>query len=209
MKTRPAACLAVLQKEYRALRKLNDRNQKQFSSASGNLKLTRAQMHLLTETVFFGAFRAYEQFLRNVFLLYCSGQQPSGRKLARTFLQPKTISHAETLIKSSMPFLDWSSPDTLIERSEAYLKDGYPVKNPLTTNLVTLRDIKKVRNQIAHMSVESTLDFKKVLKSHFSTVPLRIPRPGEYLLLPCKGNNSTYYLISYMDTMEDVAKQMT
>jgi len=108
-----------------------------------------------------------------------------------------------------MPFLDWSSPDTLIDRSEAYLKDGFPVKRPLTTNLDTLRALKKVRNHIAHMSGESTVEFKKVLKSHYGTVPLRLLRPGEYLLLPCKGDKSTYYLMSYMDTMEDVAKEMT
>ncbi len=209
MKTKPSACLVVLQSEYNSLRKLNDKNQKQFTSGSGTSELTKAQMHLLAEAVFFAAFRAYEQFLRNVFLLYCSGMQSSGRKLVRTFLQPKTVSHAETLIKSSMPFLDWSSPDALIDRSEAYLKDGYPMKNPLACDLVILRNLKKVRNHIAHMSGESTLEFKKVLKAHYGTVPLRIPRPGEYLLLPVKGRKSTYYLLSYMNIMEDVAKKMT
>ena len=168
--------------------------------------LTKAQMHLLTEAVFFAAFRTYEQFLRNVFLLYCCGMQSGGRRLVRTFLQPRTLSHAETLVKSSMPFLDWSSPDTLLERSEAYLKDGYPLKIPLSTNIDRLRTLKKVRNHIAHMSGESMFEFKKVLKAHYGTVPLRPPRPGEYLLLPCKNDTTTYYLRSYMSTMEDVAQ---
>lgn len=209
MKTQPSLCLAHLQAEFRTLRALDDKDQKLFSAGSARMQLTKAQMHLLTEAVFFAAFRAYEQFLRNVFLLYCCGIQTNRRKLVRSFLHPKTIQHAETLVKSSMPFLDWSSPDILIERAEAYLKDGYPLKIPLSSNLECLQTLKKVRNHIAHMSVESTAEFKKVVKTHYGTIPLRLPRPGEYLLLPCKQDLSTYYLSSFMDLMEDVASQVT
>lgn len=209
MKTIPSACLSTLQSEFRTLRELDDKNQQLFMRSNSAGGLTKAQLHLLTESVFFAAFRAYEQFLRNVFLLYCCGIQSCGRKLVRSFLQPKTIQHAETLLKSSMSFLDWSSPDTLIERAEAYLKDGYPLKTPLTTNLEELRTLKKVRNHIAHMSAESLTEFKKVLKTHYGTIPLKLPRPGEFLLLKTKNNPTSYYLRSYMDLMENIAMQLT
>ena len=113
------------------------------------------------------------------------------------------------LVKSSMLFLDWSSPDTLIERAEAYLKDGYPLKTPLSTNLESLRTLKRVRNHIAHMSSKSMVEFKKVLKTHHGTIPLGLARSGEYLLLPCKNDSTTYYLNSFMDLMEDVAVKVT
>lgn len=209
MKTKPSACLGALQTEFKTLRALDDRNQKQFSGGAVKPELTKPQMHLLTEAVFFAAFRAYEQFLRNVFLLYCCGHQASGRKVVQSYLRPKTIEHAEMLVKSSMRVLDWSSPDILIERAEAYLKDGYPMKTPLSTNLVSLQTLKKLRNHIAHMSGESTVEFKKVVKTHYATVPLRLLRPGEYLLLSCKNDPTTYYLKSFMDTMEDVAVRVT
>lgn len=208
MKTKPSGCLTALQSEFKALRALDDRNQKQFSGNKSMSGLTKTQMHFLTESIFFAAFRAYEQFLGNVFLLYCSGMQSNGRKLVRSFLQPKTTKHAEMLVKSSLPFLDWSSPDELIKRAEAYLKDGYPLKVPLSTNIDILRTFKKLRNHIAHMSAESTAGFKKVLKDHYGTLPLRLPRPGKYLLLPCKNNTTTYYLKSFMDTMEDIAMKI-
>jgi len=208
MKTIPSGCLSALQSEFRSLRALDDKNQELFSRGSIAKDLTRAQMHLLTEAVFFAAFRTYEQFLCNVFLLYCCGIQSHGRKLVRSFLQPKTILHAEKLLKSSMPFLDWSSPDTLIERAESYLKDGHPLKVPLTTNLNDLRALKKVRNHIAHMSAESLAEFKKVLKTHYGTFPLKLQRPGEFLLLPTKNNSNSYYLRNYMDLMEAVAMQI-
>lgn len=209
MKTIPSGCLSALQTEFRTLRALDDKNQELFTCGSSVTGLTKAQMHLLTEAVFFAAFRAYEQFLRNVFLLYCCGFQSTRRKLVRSFLHPKTIQHAEKLLKSSMHFLDWSSPDILIERAEAYLKDGHPLKTSLSTNLDNLRTLKKVRNHIAHMSAESMSEFKKVLKMHYGTIPLKLPRPGEFLLLPSKHDPTSYYLRSYMDLMEDVASQVT
>lgn len=209
MKTSPSGCLSVLQAEFKTLRALDDRNQKLFSARSPSCRLTKTQMHLLTEAVFFAAFRTYEQFLRNVFLLYCCGVQSDGRRLIRSFLQPKTIQHAETLLKSSMRFVDWKSPDEVIARAEVYLRDGYPLKASLSTNLESLRTLKKIRDHIAHMSAESTAEFKKVLKAHYGTIPLRLPRPGEFLLLPSKGDPASYYLRSYMDLMEDVASHVT
>jgi hypothetical protein len=108
-----------------------------------------------------------------------------------------------------MPFLDWSKPDTLVERSETYLKDGYPIKAAMTTNLERLREMKKIRNHIAHMSKESFEDFKKVVERHYATLPLRTPRPGEFLLLPSRRISGNYYLLEYMKIIEDVATSMT
>ena len=166
-------------------------------------------MCLLTEAVFFAAFRSYEQFLRNVFLLYSCGIQPGKRRLVRSYLQPRSMKHAESLLKSGMPFLDWSSPDTLVERAEAYLRDGFPVKTPLVSNMELLRELKRMRNHIAHMSSESLEEYKKVIKMHFGTVPLRLPRPGEYLMLQSRRAKNIYYLQEYLEVMERVAEWMT
>lgn len=209
MHTKPTSCLAALQQELAILRSLDDKNQAQFPriAGSGGKGLTKPQMVLLSEAVFFAAFRSYEQFLRNIFLLYCCGRQPSRRKRARSYMNPRSLKHAEVLVKSSMPFLDWSSPDTLVARSKTFLKDGYPVQPAITSNIERLRDLKKIRNHIAHMSGESLQEFEKVVKKHFGTLPLIVPRPGEYLLLPSKKNN--YYLREHLDTIEGVAVAMT
>jgi hypothetical protein len=209
MKTKPSAALTDLQVELNTLRALDARNQAQLSGAAGLPCLTKTQMCLLTEAVFFAGFRAYEQFLRNIFLLYCSGIQSGKRRLVRSFLQPRSLLHTESLIKSAMQFLDWSSPDTLVERAEGYLKDGFPIKTPITANMELLRELKKLRNHIAHMSGESLLEYKKLLKAHFGTVPLRIPKPGEYLLLISRRQKTTYYLLEYLESIERVAQWMT
>jgi hypothetical protein len=166
-------------------------------------------MHLLTESLFFAGFRAYEQFMRNIFLLYSCGVQPGKRKLVRSFLDPRSVQHAESLVKSARPFLDWSSPDVIIERAETYLHEGYPLKVPTAMHLELPRELKRIRNHIAHMSPESLDEYKKVLKSHYAVIPLRLPRPGEYLLLPSRRKPDIYYLREYFDVIESIARAAT
>lgn len=148
-------------------------------------------------------------FLRNVFLLYVIGVQPGKRKLVRSHLVPRNRGHAEELIKSSMPFLDWSSPDILAERAAIYLRDGYPIVSVIQSHMEQLRDMKRVRNHIAHMSKESLNEYKKTLTRHFAVIPMKIPCPGEFLLTSCVGGQGGYYLLEYLRVIEEVAGQMT
>ena len=207
MKTTPTKCVIELKSQLQSLRKLDALNQKQFSTDSRKASLTKDQLHVLTEAIFFAAFRSYEQFIRNVFILYCCGIQPSRRKLIHPFLKPKTFEHAEELIQSSMPFLDWSSPDCVIERAQTYLKNGYPIKDVLSLKLDELRDLKRIRNHIAHMSKESRLEYLKIVKKHYGTVPLKVPRPGEFLLLTHRSSSS-YYLEYFLQIIDDIAMQL-
>lgn len=208
MRTTPAKCLSELQSQLQSLRKLDALNQRQFTGETRRRSgLSKAQLHVLTEAIFFAAFRTYEQFIRNVFVLYCCGVQPNRRRLVRPYLKPKTMEHAEDLLQSSMPFLDWSNPDTLIERAATYLDDGFPVKDVISAHLESLRDCKRIRNHIAHMSKESQVEFLKVVRRHYGTIPLRVPRPGEFLLLSRSGSKS-YYLSDYLTLIDNVARQL-
>lgn len=208
MRTTPAKCLSDLTAELTSLRKLDALNQTQFSAVvTSRSLLTKTQLHVLTEAIFFAAFRSYEQFMRNVFVLYCCGIQPNRRKLVRPYLKPKTLRHAEELLQSSLPFLDWSSPDNVIERAEIYLQDGYPVKDVFSANIGGLRNLKRIRNHIAHMSKESHQEYLKTVREHYATYPLKVPRPGEFLLLKRVGS-TTYYLADYLGLIENVAKQL-
>ncbi len=208
MRTTLAKCVKDLQSQLQSLRKLDSLNQHRFAAGIGRKSgLTKAQLHVLTEAIFFNAFRAYEEFIRNVFVLYCCGVQPNKRRVVRSYLKPQTMSHAEILMQSSRPFLDWSSPDAVIERADTYLEDGYPIKDVISANLEPLRDLKRIRNHIAHMSKESKAEYLKVLKDHYGTVPLRIPCPGEFLLLR-KTGSSTYYLSDYLQIIDSLATQL-
>jgi len=117
--------------------------------------------------------------------------------------------HAEELIQSSRRFLDWTNPDTVIDRSELYLKDGFPIKLPYTTNRETLLDFKRIRNHIAHDSKESLAGYQVVLRRHYGTIPLKIPPPGEYLLVPDSNDPSKYKLLVFFALMRRLSTDLT
>ena len=201
-----SAALKDFQLEIQRLEKFDAENQKNFAASA----LSQKQLHLLTEAIFFSSFRTYENFVRDIFLLYCMGKNPfSGRRKVKSFLTPLDFLHAENLIKSAMPFLDWSSPDTIISRSELYLKNGFPIKDAIEPHLIELREFKKIRNHIAHNSTESFGEYVKVLKRHYSVIPLTPPSPGEFLLLSTTGSTPMYKLQQFFSAVRSIAALST
>lgn len=199
-----SAAYADFSKQMKSLRKFDSTNQTNFQ----NNDLSKKQLHLLTESIFFNGFRDYENLVRDIFILYTQEKKRTNGRKVKSFLQPKDFFHAENLIKSSMSLLDWNSPNTIIERSELYLKDGYPIKAPYTSNRTQLTNYKRLRNHIAHNSVESLSGYNKVLRSYYGVNPLKTPTVGEYLLLTSKVDNTKYHLLEFFDLLEDMADKI-
>lgn len=209
-RTKVSAVKRDFQAELDRLENFDTENQRRFVATIGRPNgLSRRQLYLLTESIFFAGFRLYEGFLRDLFLLYCMEKAPSSGKRVKSYLQPRSFSHAEQLIQSSMPFLDWTSPAAVINRAELYLRDGFPVKMPLSTNQAVLTDFKKIRNHIAHGSPQSLNDYKKVLLKHYRTLPLIIPSPGEFLLETERKPPRRYKLQSFIAQMRAIAEALT
>jgi len=180
------------------LRRFDFLNQTKFN----NGQLTRPQLELLVESIFFNTYRSYEGFIREVFILYCMEKKSSKKPNAKSFLKPNNFLHAEQLLKSSMAFLDWTSADTVIERAELFLNNGHPIKLPYTTHKVQLNNFKKIRNHIAHNSIESEIQFSKVVQIYYhGVVPLAIPTPGQYLMLTSRSTPANYILLDFFDLM--------
>ena len=197
--------------ELQRLERLDGQNQRNFSTPVGGkaAQISLRQMHFLTESIFFAAYRAYESFVRDCFLLYCLGATTRAGASITSYLNPKDFPHAEKLIQSSMPHLDWTNPETMITRSELYLKDGFPFKLPYSTNISTLHDFRRIRNHIAHNSKESLDHYKITLRSHYSTIPLIIPSPGEFLLFPDNVNPTKYKLLTFFELLEKLSNDLT
>lgn len=201
-----SAAYNAFEQSITKLQKFDDANQTKFSEG----QINRGQIYLLTESVFFNAFRAYENFIREVFLLYCLGKQSQVKPKVMSYLSGKNFSHTEELLKSSMPFLDWNSPETIITRSEVYLKNGHPIRLAYTTNLNDLKSYKNIRNHIAHDSVESESKYIKVVRTYNNgTTPLTIPSPGEYLTWSSKVNPSNYLLLDFFELIKKIANDIT
>lgn len=192
--------------EIKRLERFDFLNHQKFSAH----QLTKAQIELMVESIFFAAFRSYEGFIREIFVLYCQEKKTDTKTNIKSYLKPKNFEHSELLVKSSMPFLDWTSPETIIERSELYLENGYPIKLPYTTNLQQLRDFKRLRNHIAHNSLESETQYEKLVRVHYGGIrPLIIPTPGQYLMLTSHRNQTNYLLLDFFDLMKTISVDLT
>ena len=202
-----AALLLSFRIELDILRAFDSQNQSAFSSGKSS-NLTADQLHMLVETVYFRAYRSYEHYIRDIFLLYCTGHSSKSGKAVTSFLNPRDSEHAEQLVKSSMEFIDWGSPDKVIRRAELYLNQGFPIKEPYTLRLAFLRDYRHIRNRIAHASTESLEGYGKVLGRYFGAPPLPLPEPGEYLLKPDKTHKTRYLLQTFLDTLETLAVEV-
>lgn len=190
--------------ELDALTRLDADNQSRFSSSA-----SRRQLILLSEGVFFSTFRVFERFLEDVFVLYTLEKPSISGLKYRSYLKPRNFSHGRELIQSSMPYLDWTSPDNVLSRSETYLVEGAPIKGAIVSSMDTLRDMKKIRNHIAHDSRESLIGYKAVITKHYKTIPLSIPRPGEYLLqMVPKSTPSKHYLVHYIENIKTVGNMV-
>ena len=198
--------------EIKRLERYDRENQTKFSAsitAVGPVKLSKRQLYMLTEAIFFAGYRAYENFLRDIFLLYCMEKCPRSGQVVKSFLKPRDFNHVESLIQSSRPFLDWSSPITVIERAELYLEQGCPIKIPISMNQDLLTDYKRIRNHIAHNSKESLDEYKKTLRKHYGTIPLIIPPVGEFLLHSEMKKFHKYKLLTFFDLMKKLAYDLT
>lgn len=202
-----SAAVRDFRHEMAQLERFDAENQSNFSSAIRSL--SKKQLHFLTEAIFFRAFRSFEGFTRDIFLLYCMGKRTLDGSKVVSHLKPSGFFHAEILIRSSMRFLDWANPDTLIERSEIYLKEGFPIKLPVTSSRESLHDFRKIRNHIAHDSKESLDGYKSVLRRHFRTVPLSIPSPGEFLLVSDRVDPTKYKLLVFFEQLKNLASDLT
>ncbi|MDF2525569.1 MAG: hypothetical protein K0S17_654 [Enterobacter mori] len=169
--------------------------------------MTQEERNLLYEAIFLRIYRAYENLLENTFISYLSGEATkSGLQLA-TFLKPNDRGHARAMITSSQPYLDWTSPQTVIRRAEVYLDGENPIKTAISSSLTHLTSAKKIRNHIAHNSMESMSDFNKVVKDFLLTVPLSQLSSGEFLsMIPTKGPSKHKEILTfYMDQLESTA----
>lgn len=202
--TKVSAAYRAFATELSRLERFDAENQRAFSAGTSP-QLSAHRLNVLTEGVFSLGFRAYEAYVREVFLLYARGKPTKGGKAVTSFLEPRSSLHAEQLIKQSKPFLDWSSPDAVIQRADLFLKSGAPVKTVLSANSASLKTIKAVRNHIAHNSDESLSAYKKVVLAHFGTLPIQVPEPGAFLLLPSRAVPGVYLLKQYLQTIGAVA----
>jgi hypothetical protein len=170
VRRKTATALNDFRREIKRLRSLDEENQRRLAPGVGRPaagQIGRRQLELLAEGIFLQAFRSYESFLQEVFILHCMHKSSVGGKVARSYLEAKDYEHTYRMIKSSMEYVDWTSPDHVLRRSELYLENGFLFKAVYVAKRQTLQDFKSLRNHIAHNSFESRAAYARLLQRVF------------------------------------------
>lgn len=172
--------------------------------------ISDAERYFFYENIFIRIFRAYENLIEEAFLDYLVGEPALNGDKIECFLKPNDKDHARKMITSGMPFLDWTSPSNVIDRSETYMRDGGPIKVAIASSQQFLQQAKKIRNHVAHNSTESFKVYSGVVKDILLTLPMKVPVAGELLAtIPKQGNSKNVEVLQYfIGKFESTAKAL-
>lgn len=126
---------------------------------------------LVTELSFLKSYLAWEFFLEQSFVLYMLGKQSPKRYSPRRHVHPKNRDHALQIARGEQRFADWTAVMKVINRAERCFKNGEPYNSSLSSYSRSLKDMKVIRNAIAHSSYEARTEFEKLVRARLTYYP--------------------------------------
>lgn len=155
------------------------------------------------EAIFLRAFSAYENDIEKLFLHFVTGGTTISGVPANTYLRVPDEHHARRLMLAGNRYLSWSKPEDTRKIAENYIEDGWPISAAMSAKSHDLVDCRKIRNRIAHDTIESRLDFKAVQINLLRTERLFDISVGQVLRVrntKLKKLHLAYYLVAMRDT---------
>lgn len=146
-----------------------------------------ADADILAEALFLRVFARYEADVERIFLHYVTGGASLSGIQAETYLRVQDETRARQLIRGGYRFLSWAKPSSVCEVSKTYLAKGWPVVDMLAGKTQELSDCEKIRNRIAHHSIESAMEFAAVQRNLFYTERVFAISPGQLLRTRYRG----------------------
>ncbi len=133
-------------------------------------RFTAKHRDYLAEIAFLKSFIAWELFLEESFVLYLLGKKAPLAARPHRKLVPSNRDVAEKLfIPDKGKYANWSVTDFIRERAEkCFLTGTEPYSSVLVAHNSTLKQIKSIRNAIAHASISTQESFKKIARDRLS-----------------------------------------
>jgi hypothetical protein len=138
------------------------------------------------EAIFLRSFTAYENELERLFLHYVTGGLTLSGAAPNTYLRVSDESLARKLTKAGFRFLSWAKPSQTRETASTYIENGWPIADMMSANAQDLSDCEKLRNRIAHNSLEAAAEFNSVQRNLLQTERLFNISPGQLLRIRSK-----------------------
>lgn len=153
----------------------------QIAAASDSVESIDYQSDAYAEALFLRAFTAYENDLEKLFLHYVTGGLSLDGKAASTYLKLTDEIAARRLTRAGYKFLSWAKPQDIRATADNYIENGWPISNMMNAKSQDLSDCERVRNRIAHNSIEALVNFNIVQRNLLQTERLFPITPGQFL----------------------------
>lgn len=133
------------------------------------------------EAIFLRAFTNFESDVEKMFLHYVTGGASLSGVQAESFLSITDSNHARQITKAGYKFLGWAKPADIRTTARTYIRGGWPLVDMMATKEQILADCERVRNRIAHNSLEARQQFGIVQRNYLQTERLFELSAGQFL----------------------------
>lgn len=156
---------------------------------SNDLKTTS---NIIAEGTFIRYFTLWEKSIEKAFLYFCCGGQTLNgwKPVPRLAECDKQI--AKMILSSGKKYLDWSNQGIIRDRAKLFFVDGIPFYDPIIGKSHVLSDAEKIRNVIAHDSLESWNSYRDVQRNNYKTERSFYMPPGQMLRTRAKKTKKNW-----------------
>ena len=179
----------------------------QLDAAPADRQSSDYESDVLAEALFLRAFTSYASDVEKLFLHYVTGGLSLNGARAKSYLRVKDESLARKLTRAGWRFLSWAKPQDIRTTAETYMENGWPINDVMISRGQLLSDCERVRNRIAHDSLEARQQFDVVQRNLFQTERIFPLTPGQLLRVrnsKLKKLHIGHYLEAMTDTLNAI-----
>jgi ABC-type cobalamin transport system ATPase subunit len=104
--------------------------------------------------------------------------------------------------KAGYKFLSWAKPQETRATADNYIENGWPISDMINAKSQELSDCERIRNRIAHNSLEAVMNFNAVQRNLLRTERLFPISPGQFLRIR-NARLKKLHIGHYLDVMRD------
>ncbi len=163
---------------------------------AGTSKTKKNYIDSSYEIALIKVFTAWEQFLEKSFVTYMAGASTT-RYTPNLYIKKITKNHALRLLCGTREYPDWTDINDVCTLAELYFIGGRPFLLPLREIEQYFNEMKKVRNAIAHISLNARDKFIGLVKAKVPSYRIDIT-PGEFLARNINRRNKKTFFEHYI-----------
>lgn len=174
----------------------------EFEAAAESTESADHQADAYAEALFLRTFTAYENDIEKLFLHYVTGGASLQGVTANSYLSVTDEALARKLTRAGYKFLSWAKPQEIRTTADTYIEKGWPLSDMMNAKSQDLSDCERVRNRIAHNSLEAMGQFNVAQRNLLQTERLFPITPGQFLRIR-NTRLKKFHIAHYFDAMND------